>query len=112
MLDKHEMLKIGTMKDYVDYNNDYDAHPDYQFTEASKYDLDAMEKWLSIRDKLTFIKDYEKGDWRILPITTRRTKYGTNYIYVDVENKKWRIRENPAEFYGDRPPMLQLNEIR
>ena len=112
MLDDYDRLHFGRMEDYIEYNKYLDNHPDIlRFTEANKYDLKAMERWVSIRDRLTFIKDYEDGDWRILPITTTRTKYGCNYVYIDVKNKKWRTYETGGEFYGDRPPLLRPDEI-
>lgn len=108
---KIDMLTTGTMNDFLNYNKEFDTDK-FRGSEATKFDMKAIETWLSVRDKLSYIEDYEPGEWRTLEISRYRSKYGTNYIFIDIANKKWRIRETAGEFYGYRPKTFDNSELQ
>lgn len=96
-------LKNGTIQEFINFNKEYD-NGKYLGSEVRKYDINAINTWLSVRDKLTYIEDYQSGKWTALQIVKSCSKYGTNYIYIDIENKKWRTKQTASEFYGNTPP--------
>lgn len=107
-----ERLQEGTIQDYEDYNEWYDADSSVRYSEASKYDMDAMRLWVSIRDRLQYEDDRDaEGDWRTLQIAQCPCKYGTYYIFIDIKNNKWRIKDTASEFYGYRPPKFELSQL-
>ena len=106
MTSTDELLLTGSFDDFVKYNEEYDNSS--FLSEAAKFDLDAIKRWLSIRDGLTYTKEFD-GDWKALDIREFHTKYGTSYIYIDMKNKLWRTRTTASEFYG-RPGRPFLEE--
>lgn len=88
---------------FEDYNKRY-KNGEFRGTESNPYNLDAIKYWLSIRDDYNFTdNENEPGDWEYFDITNSRSKYGTNYIFLEPNKGLWRTRENAAEFYGDLP---------
>lgn len=108
MTSTDELLLTGSFEDFVKYNEEYDNDSFLQSSEATKFDLDAIKRWLSIRDGLTYTREFD-GDWKALDIREFHTKYGTSYIYIDMKNKLWRTRTTASEFYG-RPGRPFLEE--
>ena len=104
------LLRKGKLKDFVEFNRKYD-NGEYKGSEARKYDLVAIKTFLSIRSKLTYTDKYSVGEWRTLRIVNSRSKYGTNYIFIDIKNKLWRTRETPSEFYGYLPQTFDEKEL-
>lgn len=98
-MSKVDVLKGWKLEDFKAYNEAYDKDK-YKLSEAMKYDLDAIEKWISIRDTLTYTEEFV-GNWKYLKIFSGYgTKYGTKWIFIDEEQKLWRIRETGNEFYN------------
>ena len=96
---KVDILKYWKLEDFKEYNEAYD-NDKHRRSEAMKYDLDAIEKWISIRDTLTYTEEFV-GNWTYLKIFSGYgTKYGTKWIFIDEEQKLWRIRETGNEFYN------------
>lgn len=88
---------------FISYNERYKTDPVMRYTEATMYDLDAMRKWISIRDQFTYVHDENtEGNWEYIGTTGgHRKKYGINYIYVEPVKKLWRYMETASEFYGE-----------
>ena len=105
----NNLLRKGQLKDFVEFNRKYD-NGEYRGSEARKYDLVAIKTFLSIRSKLTYTDNYSVGEWRTLRIVTHCSKYGTNYIFIDIKRKLWRTQETPNEFYGYLPTAFDENE--
>lgn len=105
-----EIIARGSLDDFLAYNKEYDAGK-FEGSEATRFDFDSVKTWLAVRDKLEKVNEYSSGEWRTLPITRNRRKYGTNYIFIDIKNKKWRTRESASEFYGYLPPDFDINEL-
>lgn len=68
--------------------------------------MKAIKTWIGIRDSLRFTNsedDMYSGKWKYFMIVERwsKTRYGTNYIFIDEERKLLRIRQTGDEFYGD-----------
>ncbi len=103
-------LTNWNLKDYEDYNRKYDADEFMRYSEASKYDLDTMKKWIEIRDDFEYTDDTAGSGWECFGITQRRTKYGTNLIYVNTDKMLWRYKESASEFYGSRPNRFDLDK--
>lgn len=98
-MSRGERFSTWTLADFIEYNEQYDRG-DFRGSEAMKYDLDAIEKWISIRDTLTYTEDY-LGNWKYIKIFSGfGTKYGTKWIFVDTENKRWRVLTTGDEFYN------------
>lgn len=109
---EHEIVEKGTLQDCIDYNDEYDNSTTMCYSEATKFDLDAMKTFLSIRDRLTHTDDCDaKGEWRTLRTAQNPKKYGMNYIFIDVKGKQWRTRQTASEFYGYRPPEFDISEL-
>ena len=90
-----------TIEDCEKFNREYDENREkYRYTECSKYDLGAMEKWIRVRNNLEYTEDTSGGKWERLTIKQFKTKYGINYIYIDPERKLWRYMDSASEFYG------------
>lgn len=94
---------------FVDYNNRY-KNGEFYGTEAELYNLDNIKKWISIRDNYKYINNYVKGDWYVIPLHDSKTKYGTNYVYIEPTQKLWRIRETGDEYYNDKRRYYDFNE--
>ncbi len=94
-----DRLQNGTLEFFEDYNKRYDRG-DFRGSEATKYNLDAIKKWIAIRDGYTYTKDTDGKGWTCLDITQSHSKYGVNYIYFHKERKLWRIMQTISEFYG------------
>ena len=98
------MSRIGkfenwSLEDFIEYNKQYDRG-DFRGSETIKYDLDAIEKWISIRDMLTYTEDYS-GNWKYIKIFDGYgTKYSTKWIFVDMDKRLWRINTTGDEFYN------------
>ena len=108
---KLEIIQRGSLKDFLAYNKEYDNSISMKLFEARKFNIEAVKIWLSVRDKLQFIERSAEGDWRTLEIVDSRSKYGINYIFIDVKNKKWRISITASEFYGSTPPPFKEEEL-
>ena len=93
-------FKDWTLQQFEDYNAQYDRG-DFRGSEAIKYDIDAIKKWINIRDSLTLTEDYS-GTWQYIRIVQKetRTKYSTKYIFVDMDKKVWRTCTTGSEFYN------------
>ena len=111
-MNEAELLKRGSLKDFKNYNNRYYADSWLQASEATPFNIDNIKRWLAIRDKLMFVDEAGYGpEWRALDIKQFHSKYGTNYIFIDIKNKLWRTRQNCGEFYGDVPPSFKEEEL-
>lgn len=111
-LSNHNIIKNGTLEDCIAYNKQYDEDNFAKYSEATKFDLDAMQTFLSVRDKLTYTdNENAKGEWQTLQIAECPTKYGTCYIYIDISGKQWRTRPTGSEFYGSRPPRFKAEDL-
>lgn len=89
-----------TLEKFKEYNKAYDEGA-YKFSEAMKYDLDAIKKWISIRDTLTYTEDCSGNNWKYIKLYTGcGTKYGTKWIFVDLDRNLWRIQVTANEFYN------------
>lgn len=109
-MNSYEIIARGSLDDFLSYNKEYDAGK-FEGSEATRFDFDSVKTWLAVRDKLEKVDEYSSGEWRTLPIASHRKKYGTNYIFIDIKNKKWRTRESASEFYGYLPPDFDINEL-
>lgn len=107
---KIEMLRYGETKDFLDYNAEYDADK-FRLSEARRFDMGAISTWLAIRDALEFTEDASNGSWSAIKIVESTSKYGTNYIFVDAENRKWRTRETAGEFYCGCGRMFDASDL-
>ena len=107
---EERIIEIGDLDSFIAYNDRSDRG-EFRGSEATPFDLDAAKTWLSIREKLTKVEDYSDGEWRALDIKKWHSKYGTNYIFIDIKNKKWRINEIASEFYGYLPPKFEERDI-
>ena len=83
------------------FNRDYDNGL-FRGSEATKYNMVIMRKWLAIRDNYTYTEDTSGNNWKYIDIKEDHSKYGTNYIFIDPDRKLWRIKTTGAEFYGDK----------
>lgn len=109
---KHDIIANGTLEDCIAYNKQYDEDRFAVSSEATKFDLGAMQTFLSVRDKLTYTdNENAQGEWRTLQIAEYPTKYGTCYIYIDISGKQWRTSPTAGEFYGSRPPRFKAEEL-
>lgn len=106
------VIEKGSLEDFENYNREYDKDKYTQYSEARKFDLNAAKTWLAIRSALTYVDEYSEGDWRTLQIVESRSKYGTNYIFIDLENKRWRTRPTAGEFYGYTGKTFDMNEFK
>lgn len=100
-----DRLSNWSIKEFEEYNAKYDSGA-FRGSEATKYDLKAIKTWIGIRDSFKFTNsedDMCSGKWKYLMIVERwsKTRYGTNYIFIDEERKLWRIRRTGDEFYGN-----------
>lgn len=98
-----------TLEDFAKYNEDYDAGK-FRGSEAEKYDLEAIKKWISIRDDLRYTDNTDGNSWQELCIIQpqTRTKYGCAYLYIDLKRKLWRFIQDGSEFYGHHWPKLDI----
>lgn len=110
-LSEKAVIEKGSLEDFENYNREYDKDEFAQYSEARKFDLNAAKIWLAIRGALTHVDEYSEGDWRTLQIVESRSKYGTNYIFIDIENKKWRINPSIVEWYCGYPKEFDLEEF-
>ena len=93
-------LSEWKLSDFEKYNEQYDNGA-FRGSEATKFKISAIKRWLSIRDELTFTDDISGDGWKGLDIVDGwHTKYGTNYIMIQPEKKLWRIRLTGDEFYN------------
>lgn len=92
-------LETSALRDFVAENESH-SNPMYRGSEWTPYNIEMIEKWIELRNGLTFVDDYVDGDWYALDIKTRHSRYGTNYIFIEPNKKLWRIRETASEFYG------------
>lgn len=106
-----DVIEKGSLEDFENYNREYDKDKFAQLTEARKFDLNAAKTWLAVRGTLTHVDEYSQGDWRTLQIVETRSKYGDNYIFIDLENKRWRTRPSIGEWYGGYPKEFDLEEF-
>lgn len=101
-------MKRGTMDEILKEENiDYfeswnEAYKKGAFagSEATAYNLVNIRKWIGIRDSFTFIDDIVPGKWKYIDLKEEHSKYGTNYIFVEPDQKLWRIKPTGSEFYG------------
>lgn len=95
-----DMSKI-TIQECEDYNCHY-YNGDYRGSEATPYNLEAMKRFIELRDKkgYQYVEDYTPGKWVAIDIKKYHSKYGTNYIYIDHERKLYRTSQTMGEFYG------------
>ena len=95
---KETELAKYSIEYFENFNKQYDKGC-FAGSEARPYNLEAIKLWISIRKEYKYVDEYTSGDWRALEIVTHRSKYGTNYIFIDPVRKLWRTRQNPEEFY-------------
>ena len=96
-----EKLMTWSFDDFVEYNEKEKAG-EFRGSEATPYNLDAIKTWVNIRNNYKYVDDPNtKGNWQYLDIKKYHSKYGLNYIYIEPEQKLWRIRETGSEFYGE-----------
>lgn len=100
-----EMLEASDIKEFIEYNVAYD-NDRYRLSESSKFNIVNIEKWISIRDGLRYTENAGNGEWKCIDIKIDHTKYGSNYIFVDTENKLWRIKPTASEFYNSVPKVM------
>lgn len=106
-------LKDKSYKYFESYNEGFKTDK-YRLSEATPYNLNAIKKWIDIRDDYTFTDNESEiyyGDWEQLDIKEYHSKYGTNYIYLDHERKLWRIRTTGDEFYNHRPTKRKMYDV-
>ena len=101
-----DLIQHGTLADFEQYIKEYDTDDWLRHSEAVRYDLDEVRKFLAIRDKYTYTEDDSNwDDWYEIDIGKgHHTKYGTNYVYVDPVHKLWRTKQNASEFYRSHHP--------
>lgn len=94
-----EQLAKWKLEDFIVYNKRYDDG-EFAGSEATKFDLDAIKYFIGVRDILTYTEDTSGDNWLALDITKgSHSKYGTNYIFIDVERQLWRTHLTGEEFY-------------
>lgn len=95
-----DLTKI-TIKECEDYNRHY-YNGDYRGSEATPFNLEAIQKFIDLRDKkgYKYVEDCGSGKWEAIDIKKYHSKYGTNYVYVDHERKLYRTKQTISEFYG------------
>lgn len=94
-------LKEITMEQVKERNRRY-HNGEYMGSEVRPYKEDVMEKFINeIRPSYRYTENYNDGEqWDRMEIVESRSKYGTNFIYLDHKNKLWRTRQTACEFYG------------
>lgn len=92
-------LETGELKDFEKYNQEYYAG-EYRGSEARPYDLEKIKEFLKIRSEYKYVDQYVPGKWRKVQIVLSCSKYGSNYIYFEDEQKLWRTRQTIEEYYG------------
>ena len=106
-----DLFRIGTLADFRQYVQDYDTDDFMKYSEAVRYDLNEVRKFLAIRDRYTYTEEYTSGDWYEIDVGKgHHTKYGTNFVYVDPVRKLWRTRRSAGEFYGDHHPEFHIED--
>lgn len=104
-MDKLHCLKKGNIEDFTKYNEQYDKGA-FAGSEATKYNIDIIKKWIDIREEFSFTEkcsEYSEDfdNWKEIDITDGfHTKYGIGYIYVNEKEGTWRIKRTSDEFYG------------
>ena len=100
-----ENLLNWSYEEFEKYNEDW-KNDKYRLSESSSYKLDVIKKWIDIRDNYTMITNIDEvenaNEWEHLQVVDYPSKYGTSFIYIDKQNKKWRVVQTAGEFYGDR----------
>lgn len=104
------MIRNNPLETYVyewfAEQNEEGARGAFAGSEWRPWNLEVIKHWIAIRHKYKFTNNEEDiygGDWEQLNITQSRSKYGTNYIYIDNERKLWRTIQTGGEFYGEGP---------
>lgn len=99
MTEQQQLLE-WKLSDFENWNDRYDKGA-FRDSEATKYKISAIKKWINMRDELTFTDDYSGDGWKYLDIVDGwHTKYGTNFIMIHPEKKLWRTRLTGDEFYN------------
>lgn len=94
------------LKDFEAYNAKYDSGA-FRGSEATKYNLNAIKKWIYLRSDLSYTEDTSGDGWKYLDITDGwHSKYGTNYILIHPKKRLWRVKLTGNEFYdGPTDPL-------
>lgn len=86
-----------TLEEVIKYNENY--KPDG--SESRPFDIENMKKFITeIRPMCIYTEDTSGSGWKALSIKTSHSKYGTNYVYYNLERKLWRTSQTIGEFYG------------
>ena len=93
-----------TIQECEAHNRHY-YNGDYRGSEATPFDLEAMKKFIELRDNkgYKYVDDYSPGKWEAIDVKKSHSRYGLNYVYVDHERKIYRTRQTIGEFYGGSP---------
>lgn len=95
-----DTLAECTLNDFEEYNERYDKGA-FRGSEACRYNINAIKKWLSIRDDLTYTENTSGDGWKYIDIIDGwHSKYGTGFIYIQPKKKLWRIKQTSNEFYN------------
>lgn len=92
-------LNYGTYEDFVKYNKECDKGV---HSKTSKFILNNIKYFIdNIRNNYEYVTDepYIEGNWYKLQIVQHKDKYSVNYIYIEPEQKLWRIFSYGSEFY-------------
>ena len=98
--DRVRNLEEWKLSDYENYNDRFDRGA-FRGSEATKFKISAIKRWLSIKDELTYTDDTSGEGWKYLDIKDGwHSKYGLNFILIHPEKKLWRIKLTGDEFYN------------
>ena len=106
-------LKLANwdLEDFENYNKQYE-NGDFRGSEATPYNMNAIKKWLSIRESLSYCDDERTpGEWEALDIKKFHSKYGTNYIFIEPKQKLWRVSQTGDEFYNGPAKRYKFDDV-
>lgn len=98
-------LEKENIEYFQKHNERYDKGA-FAGSEAQKYNLEVIKKWIDIREEFSFTEECSEysadfDNWKEIDITDGwHTKYGIGYIYVNEKEGTWRIKRTSDEFYG------------
>lgn len=96
-----EIKSAADLRKVQQYNDDYYAGK-FRGSEATPLDMQVAKSIVNLLEKgYSWINETPNGNWRRVDLCPgAHKKYGTNYLYIDDDNKLMRVRETASEFYN------------
>jgi len=88
------------LKKVEQYNNDY-YNGKFAGSEATPISMEIAKKIVSLLESgYKWTNETPNGNWQRFDLCPgSHTRYGTNYVYIDNEQKLIRTRQTASEFY-------------